>query len=377
MTSSTFNASTDLHSRCMAVLSNKHLEDQIDNKRSVYLIGPFFDLTFVCGGLVLALAAICINQFGVSANAAQQSTPIMALGIIGTFLLSGPHTGATLVKLYGEKENRLRFYYVSFVLPAVLVIALTVGLFVPFVAKVEALVYLMLVWHHYMAQSYGIAMMYCARAGMHLLAKDKFLARAILHIAVTVAITQQFTPDWQRTSFLNIPLAPMAFMPTNVVCILQGFLVITIAAFLIEQLGRRRRGAINMPLPAMATLLTCGLFLTLGRGLSDLMWLFVPNFFHSTQYLAVVLAERHKKESDNNPSRTFLKSFEHLGDCFGEFFLLGLLLFSALPFVISRLGFPFYLTSALVFFALSFHHFAADACIWKPKKKPQHLRSRL
>ncbi len=159
MTSSTFSASTDLHSRCMAVINNKESEDQTDSKKSAYLVGPFFDLTFVCGGLVLALAAVCIIQFGLSANSAQQSTPIMALGIIGTFLLSGPHTGATLVKLYGEKENRLRFYYVSYVLPALLIIALVTGLFVPVIARTEALIYLMLVWHHYMAQSYGIAMM--------------------------------------------------------------------------------------------------------------------------------------------------------------------------------------------------------------------------
>ncbi len=209
---------------------------------------------------------------------------------------------------------------------------------------------------------------------MHLTSRDKFLSRAILHIAVTVAIAQQFTPDWQRTSFLNIPLASVAFMPPSVIGILQIILMITIAAFLLQQLDRRRRGAISMPIPAIATLLTCGMFLTLGRGLSDVMWLFVPNFFHSTQYLAIVLAERNKKESETNPSRTFLQNFEQMGDCFGEFFLLGLLLFTALPFVISKLGFPFYLASALVFFALSFHHFAADACIWKPKTKSKQLR---
>src|SRR5476651_2709339 len=83
--------------------------------KSVYLVNPVFDLAFVCGGLVLALSAICIYLFGLDANSVQQTMPVMAIGIFGTYLLSGPHTGATLHRLYGEADNRMRFKFVSYI----------------------------------------------------------------------------------------------------------------------------------------------------------------------------------------------------------------------------------------------------------------------
>jgi hypothetical protein len=125
-------------------------------KNPVYLVNPLFDLTFVCGGLVLALSAMCIYYFGINAHLAQQSSPIILLGIFGTYLLSGPHSAATLFRLYGETVNRQSFRFVSYILPAILLTALVAGLFVQAVAKVEAVLYLLLIWHHVMAQCYGI-----------------------------------------------------------------------------------------------------------------------------------------------------------------------------------------------------------------------------
>jgi hypothetical protein len=90
--------------------------------------------------------------------------------------------------------------------------------------------------------------------------------------------------------------------------------------------------------------------------------------------LAVVLAYQYKKGSEKHASASLLKSVEQLGDRFGEFFLIGLALFTVLPLIISALGFPLFLCEALIFFALSLHHFGADACIWKLKDKSVHSR---
>jgi hypothetical protein len=336
---------------------------------SVYLVNPIYDLTFICGGLVLALSAMCIYQFGLDAQLAQKSTPIILLGIFGTYVLSAPHNAATLFRLYGEAQNRRRFKFVSYVLPAILIVAFAAGLFIQAVAKVEAILYLILIWHHVMAQCYGIAMMYCARAGLRLTSDEKVLPKAILYLAVAVAISQQFTPDWQRKFFLQIFLEPMAFLPTPLVTLLQFLLFAAMVILVVEQTTRARKGESAIPLPALAAILAGGFLLSMGRSLSELVWIFVPAFFHASQYLSVVFAYHLKKGAEKNETGSLLNNLEYLGNRFAEFFLLGLVLFSALPFVISAMGFPLYLCSALVFFTINLHHFAADACIWKLKDK--------
>jgi hypothetical protein len=342
--------------------------------RSAYLVNPFFDLTFVCGGLVLALTAIFIFRFGLDSHAMQQNTPFIVLDLFGIYLLSGPHTGATLIRLYGEAENRRRLPFVSYLLPAILIIAFVFGLFVPRIARLEATLYLLLVWHHYMAQSYGIAMMYCARSGMRLTEQIKFWPRLILYFSVTLAVCQQFTQEWQRSSFLNIPLESIAFLPVSLVTVLQVFLLAAIVAFIFDQRLKAKNGQSAMPFPAVIVLLSGAFFVTLGRSLSDLLWLFVPAFFHGTQYLAVVLARQHKINVEKIKPVSLIKTVEQLADRYGEFFLIDLALFTVLPFGIAALGIPLYLASALVFFTLSFHHFAADACIWKLKDTSVHSR---
>ncbi|MBS1989835.1 MAG: hypothetical protein JSS86_09270 [Cyanobacteria bacterium SZAS LIN-2] len=343
--------------------------------RAPYLVNAAYDLLFVCGGLALILSAACLHRFGLDTNQAQQSTPLMALGIVGTYLLAGPHTGATIYRLYGERENRRRFILVAYVLPALLATLFVAGLFAPVVAQMEAVLYLLLVWHHYMAQSYGVAMMYCARAGMKLSGKDKRSTKAVLYLAVAVAVAQQFTAGWQRQSFLHIPLPHMAFLPEPLLMGLQVLLLLSILVFLAQQLiWASTANRQSMPLPAIFTLLVTAAFLTLGRNLSDIVWLFVPNFFHATQYLSVVFAfdlrgNGAKDQTDNAP-----EPFELLSSRYVRYFLLSLALFSGLPFTLSAMGFPLNLCTALAFFALSLHHFAADACIWKLKDKSVHSR---
>lgn len=350
--------------------STIHLSPSLTRaKNPVYLVSAVYDLTFICGGLVLALTALCLFKFGLDAQLAQQSTPTILLGIFGTYVLSGPHSAATLFRLYGEAENRRRFQFVSFILPAILVITFGLALFVPAIARLEAILYLVLIWHHVMAQCYGIALMYCARASIKLTDRDKLWPKAILYLAVTTAIAQQFTADFQRRSFLKVDLQSIAFLPQQFVAVLQTLLLLSVIAFLLQQSAPLRRGQGAMPLPAVAALLSGALFLSMGRSLSELVWIFVPAFFHASQYLSVVLAYQLKKSSERNACLSVTKKIEHCSNRLAEYFVLGLVLFLAVPFVVSALGFPLYLCSALAFFSVNLHHFAADACIWKLKDK--------
>jgi len=354
--------------------STFHLYAPATVKKSAYLVNPVFDMLFVCGGIVLLLSAAYLWRTGFGTSLAQQDTALIAFGLFGTYMLSGPHTGATIVRLYGEKDSRNNFRLVAYVLPVLLTFATVAGLLVPTVAKIEAVLYLVLVIHHYMAQSYGITMMYCARAGLRLSERDKLLPQSILYMAVTVAIAQQFTAELQRQSFLGIPLFRMDLLPSDVVLALQFVLIGLVVALLGQTIMQSKFSPDKvMPLPAVTTLVLTAVLLTVGNRLNDVVWLFLPHLLHSTQYLSVVLAYHLKKDTESAVAEIF-DPIERMSSRFIKYFLVGLVFFTGLPIAVSALGFSLTLCNAVVFFGLSFHHFAADACIWKLKNKTVHSR---
>src|SRR5262249_28749644 len=150
----------------------------------------------------------------------------------------------------------------------------------------------------------GIAMMYCARAGIRPGAREKFWPRVIVCLTIAVAVTQQFTGEFQRSAFLNIDLPHSDFVPPPIFFLLRAVLLAAAVIFVIDQINLRGSKLINrpaaLPLPAMAVLLSGALVACCGRSLSDMVWLFLPNFFHGSQYLAVMLSYQLKKKSQSS-----------------------------------------------------------------------------
>jgi hypothetical protein len=196
-------------------------------RKSVYLVNPFFDYTFVCGGLALALSAIALSAQIPANTLVQSSTPVILLGVLGTYLFSEPHSAATLFRLYGEASNRKRFAFVAYGLPLILAACFIGALYVPMIAKIMAVLYLIFITHHIMAQSFGIAMLYCARDGFIMSRADKNGMKALIYSAVTLSVAQQFTTAWQREHFLGIAMPPMGFLPPQLINMLQTMVILT------------------------------------------------------------------------------------------------------------------------------------------------------
>ncbi|MBU6454980.1 MAG: hypothetical protein KGS72_24635 [Cyanobacteria bacterium REEB67] len=353
------------------------------HNKSVYLVNPFFDYTFVCGGLALALSAIALSTQIPANSLVQSSTPVILLGVLGTYLFSEPHSAATIFRLYGEANNRKRFAFVAYVLPLILAACFIGALYVPVIAKIMAVLYLIFITHHIMAQSFGIAMIYCARDGFNMSRADKNGMKALIYSAVTLSVAQQFTTAWQREHFLGIDMPPMGFLPPQLINMLQTMVILTVILFAIDLAIKHAKGIRHIPLPAVATLMTGTLALSINRSTSEVVWLFIPAFFHASQYMCVVFAYKLKRETKQkqdavavpDESDRMLKNMEFLGGHFVECFLVGLLIFAALPFALAACGLSLTLCSALIFLAVNLHHFAADACIWK--LKDPSVRSRL
>lgn len=345
---------------------------------NIYLYHPVIDLLLVCGGWLLALASINYFFTATSVNAVISAVNITSpdgatfdlvkiIVLIGTYALSQPHSAATLFRLYGEKSQRENHKFVAYLLPLLLGCLLLLALRFPILARLEATLYIVFAIHHIIAQCYGVTLMYCVRAKMRLSSFERYLLKGIVGATTTAAVCQQLSSDWPTHKFLDLNLFQFPFFSAPLIVLLQIAIALMLAAMIVLQIHRFGKHEIAMPAPAVLTMLTAIALLTIWNGANDFIWIFVPAFFHASQYLAVSMSSFLKQEEAELAVDHLSRSakFEFIITRWAELFVVGLLLFIAIPKLLSLTGAPFQTSVALVFFAISLHHFAADSCIWK------------
>jgi len=334
-------------------------------KANIYLYHPLVDIFFVCGGWLLLLVSI---NFALRGNlvSGEVLTPwTRTFVVMGLYLISQPHSAATIFKLYGSRELAKKHTLVAVALPPLLAAALLAAIYIPWLARLEATAYVALALHHVMAQCYGIAVMYCARAQMQLTSVERRLLQTTLWTAVAAAVLQQLSTDYTRHSILGVQLFQFDFISPALVIFLQLMTLAAVLSLTVLQIERRHSGRPVMPLAAALTMLTASALLTIWNSQTELVWLFVPPFFHGSQYLCVVMSYFVKEAKSGNQAMTAKQVGEFIAVRMTELFIVGLILFVGIPKLISLAGTPFALCSALMFFAINLHHFAADSCIWK------------
>jgi hypothetical protein len=104
-----------------------------------------------------------------------------------------------------------------------------------------------------------------------------------------------------------------------------------------------------------------------------LLALLAPAFFHGTQYLAVTTSHVMKSHPHDRtagaPSVVASKLLSG-GNIFywTKVVSLGAVLYMVIPMILSKLGFLPSTAMIAVFCTVNFHHFAADAVIWRRRK---------
>ncbi len=132
----------------------------VSDRAQPWLFGPFPDLLIGCG-LVYALALPAFFVYGDTLRA-RQADALMPMLVL---LVSLPHYGATLLRVYSEKADRLRYRRHAVYSSLLLLAAFVISLHHAWVAG--ALVTLYLTWSpwHYTAQNFGLASMFLRRRG--------------------------------------------------------------------------------------------------------------------------------------------------------------------------------------------------------------------
>lgn len=128
---------------------------------SRWLYGPWTDLLVGCGvGYLLSVPLLLAIA---SAGPSRWSTGVAALLAL---FISGPHYGATLLRVYREREDRHRYRFFALHVSALLVGLYVWALHEPALGSLLLTLYVSWSVWHFAGQNYGIALMLLRRRGL-------------------------------------------------------------------------------------------------------------------------------------------------------------------------------------------------------------------
>ena len=135
-----------------------------------WLFGPIPDLFLGCG-LAYAILFTVLSVDGARFRDAFPIALLPLLSVIG----GTPHYGATLLRVYGDRESRQKYFFFAVVATAALSLLFVAGLQSATIGSVLLSVYLTWSPWHYTGQNYGVALMFLGRRGVRIQPLEKRL----------------------------------------------------------------------------------------------------------------------------------------------------------------------------------------------------------
>jgi hypothetical protein len=345
----------------------------METRPSPWIVNPVFDLLFVCGGLPVLMIALNVWFWGWNPPFAAQSMAerwFLVVLLLGQHIFADAHNAATHLRIWGSEEDRRRFAFYRTWLTFSCLPLFLFGLLYPPATSVFVYLYLIAVYWHYAAQAFGISLIYCAKRGYMMTTGERKIYRGFfLSLAALVIVRFLTFRQLSPSVWFGVPIPFWGPLPLPVYRLSQlcfAIYALGFAAIIAKKLLRERK---VYPLPsAMIVTTILGLGLILGPA-NGLLWLYVPAFFHGSQYLAVCLTY-FLKERGVPEQRAFQQMGRLLFSAPAvKFFALavasGCLFYVAVPYSLSRLGFDFALVAGLVLAIINYHHFITDAAIWR------------
>jgi hypothetical protein len=336
--------------------------------RKPWLFGPVQDLLWGSGLAYLTIFLLLL----VAGQQVRAVAPQWFIALL-VVLLSMPHYGATLLRVYESPDDRRR--YRSFALYTTLLFALLFLWGLSNVTVASLLFTLYLTWSpwHYTGQNYGIALMLLGRQGVHLPPAQKRLLHwsFVLSFAVTLFFVHgpsttsiQIGP---QVAFLSLGIPALA-ADVLIFCSSIAYLLVTgrVVASLWVQGGRRSS-------PALLLMLTQAVWFVLQTWVcnwipySDAMPLsrqFVSYSYawialaHAVQYLWVSYFFVRRSGRTTHVRSFYVKAL--MAGCAA--WTVPALLFA--PGALGRLPYDAGL-AGLVAALVNLHHFVLDGAIWK------------
>ena len=158
-----------------------------------WLYGPVTDLVLGCGGIYLL--AVAVLYYTVVGRFAAEWGLVVG-GLLALFV-NGPHYGATLVRVYEQRDERRKYAFFAIHVTILLVVLLLVGLHVHWIGSVILTVYFTWTPWHFSGQNYGLALLFLRRRGIDVTptAKRALYGCFVLSTAVTLISLHDASPQ--------------------------------------------------------------------------------------------------------------------------------------------------------------------------------------
>lgn len=334
----------------------------LNKKQSGWILNPFIDIFFCCGGILWVIFAVQSFMHGV----ANQAIAVFLGSVIGTIFLSEAHIAASLVQIYSDKSaerNTAFFMRKALIVFSILsLICLAIHDIIPLLTKL----YLLIAVQHFTAQSYGLIVLYCMKNKYFLEPKQKLVIKFLMQSTMCFSMLQQLTfKEWAPDKFLNQslpawPLLPPIFFYLSVVA-----LVLSIVAFLVLIVNKFKSEKKLFPLPAFFLTVTSIAIFICSKEVAGTLWLYVPAFFHGSQYLVVTISKQLKEAGNQCDKKSV---FSVVGNYYLNLLVLALLIYVCIPNLLTNIGIEPSVAFVSVFLAINLHHMLTDHFIWKLRK---------
>ena len=341
---------------------------------AIWLFGPVPDLLLGCGLLYWVLFAGFVVA-GPALRGMQASYVFPGL----VLLLSGPHYGATLVRVYEQRAERQRYAIFSVYATALVLAAFIAGLYNAAIASGMATLYLTWSPWHYTGQNYGIGLMFLRRRGVDVTPTLKrwLYASFVLSYAMTFLMMHAEAGNTMGVpgtgSGSAVRFVPLGFSRSLANPALLVFGVAYLVSFAAFAQAMVRQGKWRAAGPTAALVITQALWFLLPLGFEHLGWaksveplsldyrghyaLWVV-LGHAVQYLWVTTYYARASAD----WRGYLPYF-------GKVLAMGTAIWT-MPYVLfgpGALG-PLSVDAGLLLLvaaAINIHHFILDGAIWK------------
>lgn len=332
-----------------------------------WLHGALADLLFGCGLLFVAVAGL-LTAFG---EGVFRSIPPLVPELL-IVLVSAPHYGATLVRVYDEASDRRTYFAYSVVATGALLALFGLALVHRLTASILVTLYLTWSGWHYTGQNYGIAALFLRRRG---LAVDGW-GRRLLHGSFVLSYLFAFFIAHAQLEAVADPRVEARFIPLAIPrAIEDALLPLLLAAYTVATVGfsivyaRRARRIVDLApvwiLAAVQALWWAIPYLSnyygFAHGLVAVDWNLRGAFFpwvagaHAAQYLWITSYYARQAGDSRGRGRYYLAILAAGSAAWA----LPALLFAPRP---GELDWNFALLLAAL---VNLHHFVLDGAIWK------------
>lgn len=313
-------------------------------------VRPWVD-PWLAGGLSLVVFA-GVLVFGPS----EVPVSIYALGGIVQWVINWPHFSATNYRLLGKAENRREFPVTAYGVPWVVLAAVVASLRWPHEIAPSFVKFFML-WsaYHFSAQSLGISLLYCRRAGYGIGPWERKALSAFIYGAFLTSAARA------ETAASNASYYGLSYSGLGVPEWLSSAILVPMylgAVVFLASVVRRYSRSGELP-PYILAIVVAAQFVWFVVGYhAPAFYLFVPAF-HSLQYLLIAWV-MEMRESTGKASAGVATARWYGLNVIG-----GAALFWGLPQVIHQWGVPIDLATAVLIAGVQVHHFFVDGVIWK------------